>query len=90
MFELFALALLVPFILLSLLTFKIFGFVFHLVLLPLKIVAGLLFGLLLLPLLLFGLPFLLIAGVGAVVAFFLLVLFLVIGGIIAIAGLLSI
>lgn len=51
------------------LVFGILGFAFHLVMLPIKLVVGLLFGLLLLPLLLLFLPVVVVGAIGlAVVA----------------------
>jgi hypothetical protein len=87
MFELLAIFILIA---LAIFAIKVFGFVLHLLLLPLKLAAGIFLAILFLPLLLLGLPFLILAGVGAAIAFVLLLLVLAIGGIAAIAGILSI
>jgi hypothetical protein len=66
MFELFAIFILVA---LAVLAVKVFGFVLHLLLLPLKLAAGIFLAVLFLPLLLLGLPFLILAGVGVMFPF---------------------
>ncbi|MFH1681314.1 MAG: hypothetical protein ABIH26_11820 [Candidatus Eisenbacteria bacterium] len=81
MFELFALFVLIAVFVLAV---KVLGLVLHILFFPLKILAGLLFGLLLLPIFLLALPFLLIAGVGAVLGMGALFFLLVAGGIAAI------
>ncbi|RPJ49219.1 MAG: hypothetical protein EHM19_00915 [Candidatus Latescibacterota bacterium] len=86
MFELFALFLIVGFAVLAL---KALGFVLHILFIPIKIAAGILFALLFLPLLLLGFPFLLLAGAGAIAALVLLPLLVVAGVLAAVAGLFS-
>jgi hypothetical protein len=85
MFELFALFVLIAVFAVAV---KLFGLVLHVLLFPLKLAAGLLFGLLFLPILLLALPFLLLAGIGTVLGIGVLLLLLLAAGLAALAAVL--